>query len=70
MPRTKPRSAAPVIERMLGEASWLFSHAQALADYGRREEAHAELARAALAEDRPLASWKPRAANRRPGCIA
>jgi hypothetical protein len=36
---------------MLGEASWLLSHAQALADYGRTEEAHAELARAALAEE-------------------
>jgi hypothetical protein len=36
---------------MLGEASWLLSHAQALADYGRREEAAAELARAALCEE-------------------
>jgi hypothetical protein len=31
----------------LGETSWLLSHAEALADYGRQEEARAELARAA-----------------------
>src|SRR5262245_18335965 len=51
MPRTNPRPAASAIERTLGEASWLLSHAQALADYGRTEEGHAELARAALAEE-------------------
>src|SRR5262249_58948407 len=33
------------------EASWLLSHAQALTDYGRREEAAAELTRAASAEE-------------------
>jgi len=36
---------------MLGEASWLLSHAQALSDYGRKEEADAELARAASCEE-------------------
>jgi hypothetical protein len=36
---------------MLGEASWLLSHAQALADYGRQEEAAAEWARAAGCEE-------------------
>jgi hypothetical protein len=39
------------IEEMLGEASWLLSHAQALSDYGRQEEAAAELARAASCEE-------------------
>jgi hypothetical protein len=48
-PKTKP--SATLIDRMLGEASWLLSHAQALADYGRREEAAAELARAATCEE-------------------
>lgn len=36
---------------LLGEASWLLSHAQALADYGRKEEAATELARAATGEE-------------------
>lgn len=35
------------LDNLLGEASWLLSHAQALADYGRQEEAEAELRRAA-----------------------
>jgi thioredoxin-like negative regulator of GroEL len=39
------------LETMLGEASWLLSHAQALADYRRAEEAAAELARAAACEE-------------------
>jgi hypothetical protein len=51
MPRTKPRPPASPIDRVLGEASWLLSHAQALADYGRKEDAQAELARAANAEE-------------------
>ena len=51
MPRTKPRPARSAIERALGEASWLLSHAQALTDYGRKDEASAELARAAVAEE-------------------
>jgi hypothetical protein len=48
-PRSKPSAA--LIDQMLGEASWLLSHAQALADYGRPEEAAAELARAAGCEE-------------------
>jgi hypothetical protein len=39
------------LNTLLGEASWLLSHAQALADYGRKEEADAELARAASCEE-------------------
>jgi hypothetical protein len=37
----------PALERLLDEASWLLSHAQPFADYGRPEEAAAECARAA-----------------------
>jgi hypothetical protein len=48
-PKAKP-SAAP-IERLLGEASWLLSHAQALGDYGCRQDQAAELARAATCEE-------------------
>jgi tetratricopeptide (TPR) repeat protein len=48
-PKTKPSSA--LLDQMLGEASWLLSHAQALADYNRPEEAAAEWARAALCEE-------------------
>src|SRR5205807_730333 len=48
-PKTKPSAAR--IDQMLGEASWLLSHAQALADYGRQEEAAAEWARAAECEE-------------------
>lgn len=51
MSRPKPRSSAALIDQMLGEASWLLSHAQALGDYGRQEEAAAELARAATCEE-------------------
>ncbi|MCI0463964.1 MAG: hypothetical protein L0Z62_44085, partial [Gemmataceae bacterium] len=40
-----------LVERMLGEASWLLSHAEALADYGREEDAAAEFARAAACEE-------------------
>jgi hypothetical protein len=48
-PKAKP-STAP-IDRLLGEASWLLSHAQALGDYGRRQDQAAELARAATCEE-------------------
>jgi hypothetical protein len=48
-PRGKPSAA--LIDQMLGEASWLLSHAQALGDYGRQEEQAAELARAASCEE-------------------
>jgi hypothetical protein len=48
-PRGKP--SATLIDQMLGEASWLLSHAQALGDYRRPEEAAAELERAAGCEE-------------------
>jgi hypothetical protein len=51
MPLRKTNSSAALIGGMLGEASWLLSHAQALGDYGREEEAAAELARAAVCEE-------------------
>jgi hypothetical protein len=51
MPRSKSKSSATLIDQMLGEASWLLSHAQALGDYGRPEEAAAELTRAASCEE-------------------
>jgi NAD-specific glutamate dehydrogenase len=40
------------LDTLLGETSWLFSHAQTLSDYGRIEEADAELARAVSCEER------------------
>jgi hypothetical protein len=51
MPRSKGKTSAALIDQMLGEASWLLSHAQALSDYGRQEEAAAEWARAAGCEE-------------------
>jgi hypothetical protein len=51
MSRAKSRSPAATVERMLEEASWLLAHAEALADYGRAEEAAVELARAATCEE-------------------
>lgn len=52
MPRLNGKSAGSgLIEKMSGEASWLLSHAQALADYNRKDEADAELARAARCEE-------------------
>jgi hypothetical protein len=39
------------MEKMLDEGSWLMSHAQALADYGRADEAAVEWARAAKCEE-------------------
>jgi hypothetical protein len=39
------------VDALLEEASWLLSHAEALADYGRAEEAAAEWARAARCEE-------------------
>ena len=47
MTRPKSKPAASLMEKMQGEASWLLSHAQALTDYGRTEEAAVEWARAA-----------------------
>ena len=51
MPRPNGKQLAAAIERLLDEASWLLSHAQALADYGRSAEALGELARAATCEE-------------------
>ncbi|MBI1918154.1 MAG: hypothetical protein HYS12_25975 [Planctomycetes bacterium] len=51
MPRSKGKPSAALIDQILGEASWLLSHAQALTDYGRLEETAAELARAAACEE-------------------
>ncbi len=50
MPR-KGKPMPSLLDRMLGEASWLLSHAQALAGYGREQEAAAEHARAAACEE-------------------
>jgi tetratricopeptide (TPR) repeat protein len=44
------------LDKIVAEASWLLSHAEALADYGRTEEAAAELARAAISEEQ-AAYW-------------
>lgn len=51
MTRSKNKVSAALLDQMLGEASWLLSHAQALADYGREEEAAAERVRAAKAAE-------------------
>ena len=53
-PITKPSEST--LDKMLGEASWLLSHAEALADDGRNEEAAVELARAATCEEQ-VACW-------------
>lgn len=49
--RVKRKRAVTALDTLLGEASWLLSHAQALTDYGRMEEATAELTRAAECEE-------------------
>ena len=56
MDRPKVKLSEAALDKLLGEASWLLSHAQALADYGRTEEATAELARAARYEEQ-VACW-------------
>jgi len=43
--------AEPLLEKLLREASWLLSHAEALGDNGCSEEADAELGRAASCEE-------------------
>ncbi|MBM3240411.1 hypothetical protein FJZ31_29360 [Candidatus Poribacteria bacterium] len=53
-PKVKPSESA--LDKMLGEASWLLSHAEALADYGRKEEVLGELQRAAKCEEQ-VACW-------------
>jgi len=47
----KLKSSSSKVDEMLGEASWLLSHAESLGDYGRAEEAAAEWARAANCEE-------------------
>ena len=49
--RSKVQPSASTLDELSGEVSWLLSHAEALADYGRQQEAHAELARAAHCEE-------------------
>jgi hypothetical protein len=51
MSRPKSKRASLLLDQMLDEASWLLSHAEALASYGRRDDAHAEFARAAICEE-------------------
>ena len=51
MSRPKTKSPAAFLDKMLGEASWLISHADALEVYKRPEEAAAEWARAAVCEE-------------------
>jgi hypothetical protein len=51
MRRPKGKPSATLIDRILGEASWLLSHAQALTDYRRPQEAAVEWARAAECEE-------------------
>ena len=50
MNRRDSKALMARIDEMLGEASWLVSHAEALTDYGRTE-ADAEWERAALCEE-------------------
>ncbi len=51
MRRRKGKPSKAILDQLLGEASWLVSHAEALADYGRQDEATAELMRAASCEE-------------------
>lgn len=51
MTRAKRKQLESKLDQLLGEASWLLSHAESLTDYGRAEEAEAELARAAKCEE-------------------
>ncbi len=56
MSRPKTKLSKSALDKLLGEASWLLSHAESLADYGREEEATTELARAASCEEK-VAYW-------------
>jgi hypothetical protein len=51
MSRRKDKLSDAELDALVGEASWLVSHARALTDYGRGEEATAEWARAANCEE-------------------
>ena len=67
MARSNGKSSAALIDQVIGEASWLLSHAQALTDYGRSEEAAAEWTRALPLRNRRPADWRlpARVARRR-----
>ncbi len=56
MRRSQVKTPKSALDKMLTEASWLLSHAEALSDYGREEEAAAELTRAANCEEQ-VAYW-------------
>ena len=64
MARAKRQKSESQLDRVLGEASWLLSHAEALADYGRAEEAATELTRAAQCAEQ--AAYLLDAAGREP----
>ncbi len=51
MNRSKVKATPSPLDKLLDEASWLLSHAESLADYGRKDEAAAELERAASCEE-------------------
>ena len=51
MNRAKLKASPSPLDKLLDEASWLLSHAESLADYGCKDEAAAELARAASCEE-------------------
>ncbi len=51
MARSKAESSDALIDKMLGESSGLQSHAQAMSDFGRQEEASAALIRATAGEE-------------------
>src|SRR5690242_11796857 len=51
MPPSKTGQPEALLEKLLGEASWLLSHAEALGDLGSKGEADAELGRAASCEE-------------------
>jgi hypothetical protein len=61
---SQPKKPVGLLDQMLGEASWLLSHAQALTDYGRGEEAATELERAASCEEQ--VAWLLEADGRGP----
>ena len=67
MSRSKIKPSEKALEEILGEASWLLSHADALNAYGRPEEAQAELLRAANCEEK-AAYWLD-ALNREPEAV-
>ncbi|MBI3407554.1 MAG: hypothetical protein HY040_04265 [Planctomycetes bacterium] len=51
MKRNNGKTKPPLLKKALDEASWLLSHAEALSDYGRADDAVLEWGRAAAAEE-------------------